>query len=457
MKKAVILVLLLAFLVGGLFAFFNRDRETPGGNVRLPVYFTCDTHGRLEPCGCFAGQLGGLTRAHSWLQNRRLPDSLLVDVGGSIVGQEDYHVIQYGYILDAYHRMGYQALNLGAEEAELDAITIREAAARSRSPLLSASLVDTNSRELLAKPSTIVTIKGRKIGILGVLDPRSVSAPGKDVAILSLDDAISRQLTSLSSECDELILLAFAPEAELRRLAQEYYEFPLILGGDVRQPSQSVTRENQSIILATTNQARTVGQVTLVRKNGSVEAEDFDIHMLYPKVPQSQEIAALSSAFRKEIRNTALTIDNPDAPTATSIPGVKPLATYVGSQSCKPCHEEDYRIWQKSGHGHAFEALVRRESDADPTCVGCHTVGFGDPSGYRRAYEATKLIDVGCESCHGPGSEHVAIHTAGKVPAFKFRPLGPGDCLTCHHGEFSRPFDWNTFWPPVEHGKATTK
>ena len=457
MKKAVILVVVLALLVGGLFAYFNRDRRETLEEVRIPVYFTCDTHGRLEPCGCFTGQFGGLTRAHSWLRERRAPDSLLVDVGGSIVGREDYHVIQYGYILDAYHRMGYQSLNLGAKEAELDADTIRKAAARSKVPLLSGSLVDAGTREFLAKPSTIVTIKGRRIGILGVLDPHSVAAPGKDVAILSLDDAISRQLTSLASECDEFILLAFAPDAELQRLAREYYEFPLILGGDVRQPSQAVVRENQSIIVATTNQARTVGQVTLVRANGVLEAEDFDIHMLYPKVPQSEEIAALSKAFRKEVRGTTLAVDNPDAPSATSIPGVKPLATYVGSQSCQPCHEDDHRIWQKSGHGHAFQSLVRRGSDADPTCIGCHTVGFGEPSGYRRSFENTKLVDVGCESCHGPGSEHVSIHTAGKVPSFKFRPLGPGDCLTCHHGEFSRPFDWNQFWPPVQHGKSDTK
>ena len=34
----------------------------PPPSLDLPVYFTCDTRGRLEPCGCFAGQFGGLTR-----------------------------------------------------------------------------------------------------------------------------------------------------------------------------------------------------------------------------------------------------------------------------------------------------------------------------------------------------------------------------------------------------------
>jgi hypothetical protein len=453
MKKAVILVLLLAVLVGAGFAWFNRGTGATGEPVRLPVYFTCDTHGRLEPCGCFTGQLGGLTRAQSWLGQRRLPDSLLVDIGGSIAGREDYHVIQYRYILDAYHTMGYQALNLGAREAELDATTLRELGGHSKVPLLSASIVHAGTRQPVLAPSTVVTINERKIGILAVLDPRSVAAPGPDIAILSLDDAISRHLPALAAESDELILLAFAPEAELHRLAREFYEFPLILGGDVKQPSQHIAIENQSTILFTTNEARTVGQVTLVRTGGAVTTADFDINMLYPNIAQAKEIAALSKAFRKQIRKTTLAVDNPDAPTANSIPGVKPLATYVGSQSCKTCHEEDYKIWKKSGHAKAFDTLVRRESDADPTCIGCHTVGFGEPSGYRRAYGDEKLTDVGCESCHGPGSEHVAQWRIDKPPAFKFRPLGAGDCIQCHYGEFSRPFDWDEFWPPVKHGE----
>lgn len=452
MKKAVILVLLLAVLVGGGFAWFNRPRDTPAPSTRLPVYFTCDTHGRLEPCGCFTGQLGGLTRARTWLKQHRQPDSLLVDIGGAIAGREDYRVIQYRYILDAYHTMGYQALNLGAGEAELDATTLRELGEHSKVPLLSASIVHADTRKPILAPSTIVTINGRKIGILAVLDPRSVAAPGDNIAILSLDDAISRHLPALASECEVLVLLAFAPETELHRIAKEFYEFPLILGGDVKQPSQRIATENRSTVLFTTNEARTVGQVTLVGSGEAFHAEDFDINMLYPDVAQAEEIAALSKAFRKQIRETTLAVDNPDAPTANSIPGVKPLATYVGSQSCKECHEEDYEIWKKSGHAHAFATLVRRESDADPTCIGCHTVGFGEPSGYRRAYRDSKLTDVGCESCHGPGSEHVAQWRAGQDPPFKFRPLGAGDCIQCHYGEFSRPFDWDTFWPHVKHG-----
>jgi hypothetical protein len=89
----------------------------------------------------------------------------------------------------------------------------------------------------------------------------------------------------------------------------------------------------------------------------------------------------------------------------------------------------------------------------DPECVKCHTVGFGTAAGYRREFQGSRLAEVGCESCHGPGARHVEERRAGGPVDFKFRPLGAGDCQKCHHGEFSRPFDWDKFWPLIRHGR----
>ena len=42
----------------------------------------------------------------------------------------------------------------------------------------------------------------------------------------------------------------------------------------------------------------------------------------------------------------------------------------------------------------------------DGECVVCHTVGFGYKTGFANEKDTPKLKDVGCESCHGPGSLH---------------------------------------------------
>lgn len=453
-KPAVAAALLLLALAGVGFYSYNRGQADPepAAARTLPVYFTCDTHGRLEPCGCFSGQLGGLTRIRSWLNQYRRDNSLLVDVGNSLAGQDDFRIIKYQHILEAFEMMDYHALNLGAAEAKIPGTSLQEVINSSNAPLISASVVSEEGGELLAPPTRIVTIDNQKVGILGVVAPSSVPAPGEGLRILSLDDAISRHLPDLAGKCDEVILLAYANEEEMQRLAREYFEFSLIIGGDVRQASQYVQKENDSYLVYTSNQARTVGQVSLIREGRRLTSADFNIHLMRPHIPEDAALLALSNRYREVIRKTDLLIDHPERLSQGAVPGVKPLATYVGSDSCLKCHAEAAQKWHASSHAHAFQSLVRRNSDADPTCLACHTVGFGTPSGYRRSFGAEKLTDVGCESCHGPGSEHVKAWNSGKVPSFKFRPLGAGDCLQCHQGEFARPFEWDRFWPLIKHG-----
>lgn len=447
-------ILLVAAVTGGIIYYLHSGKPRPAG--KLTVHFTCDTAGRLEPCGCFTGQHGGLTRLRTWLENRENPGPVLkLDVGGAIAGSADYDLIQYRYLARAYATMDFSALNMGGREAMIPAKTLASLAATSAVPLVSASLVDAETRKGVLEPYRIVELGGLHVGILGVVSPNSVPQPGEGLTVLGLNEAIDRHLPALAAKCDIVILLAFANETEMRRLARDYFEFSLILGGDVAGPTQEILRENDSMILFTTNQARTVGTLTASvtgEKRKRLTNPAYEIRLLEENIPQDVDLMKLVSEYRSEIRRSPLAIDDPHAVDPNAIPGVSSTATFVGSASCQSCHPQAYETWGKSGHAHAFDALVKTGSDADPHCVKCHTVGFGQPSGYRRPLGVNSLTDVGCESCHGPASEHLDKQLHGKPTAFKFRPLGPGDCKSCHYGEFSRPFVWGTFWHGIAHG-----
>ncbi|HVZ63361.1 MAG TPA: cytochrome c3 family protein [Lacunisphaera sp.] len=84
-------------------------------------------------------------------------------------------------------------------------------------------------------------------------------------------------------------------------------------------------------------------------------------------------------------------------------------ATYVGSKKCSECHDD------QSGH-------------------------FASSTHARLALKDDKGVDIGCESCHGPGSLHV------KVGGSKATIVNPGKspeaCFQCHldkRGQFSLP------------------
>lgn len=452
MKYFLAFLLLLAAVLAGYFYF---KPAAPSPPLELKVYFTCDTRGRLVPCGCFSGQLGGLTRLKTVLDKEAGSEDLRVDVGDAIKGAEDYSYIEYKYILQAYAAMGFEAMNLGHREAQLSVQQLRQLKTNSPVALLSANLLDQQTGRPIFDGYKIVRRGKCRIALVGVMDSRGLGETlGAGLAVEKMDVTLSRLLPELKPKADIFILLAFTDETSLARLAQDFYEFDLILGGKVSQPSQKLEKQNRSLILYTTNQSRALGILrAMIASPGQMTAVDYEIRLLQDSIPENAAVISLAAAYRAEIRHTRLTIDDPAHLEEDRVPGVKIAANYVGSQSCLDCHPTAAKKWQNSGHARAFATLKAKGADADPNCIPCHTVGSGSPSGYRRAYAGQKLIDVGCESCHGPGSLHVAQRQSHSPVSFAFRPLGSGDCQKCHYGEFSRPFDWNAFWPRIEHGK----
>ena len=115
-------------------------------------------------------------------------------------------------------------------------------------------------------------------------------------------------------------------------------------------------------------------------------------------------------------------------------------ATFVGSETCKACHEYEYEKWSTKKHAHAFATLEKVGSDYDPECVDCHVVGMQYEEGFISPKKTPHFKDVGCEVCHGPGSKHIGNPVAVK-------PSDPrhecSDCHTPEHsGEFEKKHEW---------------
>lgn len=99
-----------------------------------------------------------------------------------------------------------------------------------------------------------------------------------------------------------------------------------------------------------------------------------------------------------------------------SIPG----ATFVGSEECAQCHEKTVRDFKTADHA-------------------------------KLQAKGKNAVDMGCESCHGPGSKHV--EAGGGAGTIVNPDKSPETCFQCHldkKGEFSLPYAH-----PVLSGKMT--
>ncbi len=142
--------------------------------------------------------------------------------------------------------------------------------------------------------------------------------------------------------------------------------------------------------------------------------------------------------------------------------------TYVGNKTCKKCHIKQHKSWEKTKMGQSFEVLKPgqradkkpgakldpdKDYTTDETCLKCHVVGFGTESGYKipppddkkAQRRAKKMMGVGCESCHGPGSEYSKLHKEIQDSKRKYKQeemyaagmakISPEVCAKCHNPE----------------------
>lgn len=145
-------------------------------------------------------------------------------------------------------------------------------------------------------------------------------------------------------------------------------------------------------------------------------------------------------------------------------------SAYVSNRKCRVCHAAEYKSWLTTPHSAAMDTLrlasheaimgmskrlgvtVEGAATANETCISCHTTGYGLPGGYPMPADVGKatgadsarvaaLASVSCESCHGPGSKHVAAEKSVKKTLIN-HDVGEGTCRGCHTAATSPNFDF---------------
>ncbi|MEW6749612.1 MAG: cytochrome c family protein [Candidatus Latescibacterota bacterium] len=138
----------------------------------------------------------------------------------------------------------------------------------------------------------------------------------------------------------------------------------------------------------------------------------------------------------------------------------KPDHKYVGVEACGVCHKSERKgnqlgQWQASKHAQAYAVLatdaakqagaklgVTNPQESDK-CLRCHVTAAGLPATAVAAPKPGKkgLVKedgVGCESCHGPGSDYMAatvMRTRETAVANGMVVPNEQTCTKCHNQE----------------------
>ena len=150
-------------------------------------------------------------------------------------------------------------------------------------------------------------------------------------------------------------------------------------------------------------------------------------------------------------------------------------ADYVGNTKCKMCHMKEHKAWSATSHAKALANLqaadtakanavsratgiaINGSAAKTDGCVGCHVTGFQLAGGYPAAdsVKTAAVSMVSCESCHGPGSAHVAAPAAERKK-FINTGVSANMCTQCHTAQTSPKFNFEEYAKKVHPVPKTT-
>jgi len=458
-------------------------------------------HGYLQPCGCSQPQYGGLARRENFLKS--LKDRgwpvVSVDVGDVAQKSGPQTMLKYTTAMQALHLMGYTAVAVGKNEIDMPLIEALAnfALNNPRPRVLAANLLDPDGQfqDMVKSWEISAQDNAPSVGVVALVGP-SVGSKVKDPTIKFAKDngaVLKKAVVELGAKKAALVVLLYQGTVKEGKACAEFWakaqksepSLPTIhviqCLSEEEEPPSLPERAGNSLVISVGHKGRYVGVVGAFR--GDKANQPFDLrYQLVSIGPEYQSdkakaadnpVAALMEDYTKELKARDYLARFPRTPHPMQIQ--YPNARYVGSERCGDCHEHAFKVWTMSKHAHAYQALVDARAPSlrqfDGECIVCHVVGFNHPSGfYDRGNKRIKdgdLQNVGCESCHGPGSVHVNATKnamvypflnpwkakAGESPAAAKARLLRIDmfCQKCHDVDNDTHWSFEKNWPQIIH------
>ena len=407
------------------------EKEPPMDDS-LTVFLTGNELGALKPCGCSGGQLGGFDRRSAILNAVPEDKRLIIDTGSFVNSDSEQDLIKYHIIIQALQLLDYDIVNLGEQDIETGRNLGLLEGIESAFNIISS--YGTSEMNIPAKFTKEFSLKGRTVLFtIAAFDPESTPVAQIE-ELFALPSGMPSLNILILSKSDPETIKSIANTAQFVDcvVCPSESDEPAVIGNPNRRPlAFTVGRFGRYVCgLKVTAPARVDQPLRLAFKAFEVKED----------LPKDESLVKLYEDYQQIVKERNLLEKHPRFTLPNDL-------EYTGSKSCKPCHGYEYETWSNNPHAKAFSTLEQVNSQYDPECVVCHVIGMDYESGFISQQETGHLINVGCENCHGPGSEHILTAGATELTEPK------STCIDCHTPEQSGDYAGNedAFMEKIKH------
>jgi hypothetical protein len=441
-----------------LFEEWPKDKKPD-----LVIVLTGQMYGYMQKCGCSHPQKGGLERRYNFIESLKARgwEVIGIDLGDlphmlPYTPTKDQTYAKYVMSMQALKLMGYQATSVGLEELSLP---LQEGLARytlqkgNELPRVHASNISNpedfpgpdGKKSSLTESDLFTAKSGIKVGIIGVIgeevkqkqiDRTVMFAPnpagiiggvskkwaekGMDVNILLYQGPLTWKDPAIGKNVDAHSAAAALPQFHVILCktpeGSEAPDMPTVV--EHKDPKTD-TVTGKTMICQVGQKGQNVGVIGVFKQPGGIAlfyqrvamGEEYETppekekgHPMLQLLQDYSDSVKLNDYMSEMAKRKRTHAVQAAAKTAA--------ATYVGDGQCQVCHQAEYGVWLKTKHAGAYNALALlakhptgRQFDGE--CIICHSVGYEYKTGYVNNKLTPNLVNVQCESCHGPASLHV--------------------------------------------------
>jgi nitrate/TMAO reductase-like tetraheme cytochrome c subunit len=422
----------------------------------ITLVFSGDLRGEIKPCGCAEeGDMGGLPRRASLIKQLGEESKLLYfDLGNNFPKPSEQGNLKVGLIQKSLKEMNPSLILMGSNEFSYGKEFI---------DLQLPYLLSNGSDQLPYLKNFNSEIDGKPLQVFGYLSPDLVyQNPNDPPSVFPVDQLLLERWRG-EMQGDSWKLLLFRGSSKELEIFQQFDLFNLIFSGSDNDDELD-QRMDIETSLGTVPMIPTKGQGVVAGrfKDGEIEPvgdldipENLGVTWLRNSIEDDLKLEEYFETYDAEVKELFFTnLDRMESQRKES--------PFIGEAVCAACHIESAKVWNQSQHAHAFETLKKEDKHFDPECLECHVVGLkplevplGANSqikkwegmvGFLSPDLTPHLKNVQCENCHGPARAHL-LNPNQKPPII--RPAET--CVNCHKGSHSPLFDFDIYWPKIQH------
>jgi hypothetical protein len=371
-----------------------------------------DLLGDLEPCGCRTNPLGGLARKANLLSHLEDTSLLQLDAGDLLFSAnsvpellKDQAELQARYLLKTLDGLHHDAVVPGEKDFALGFKTFEKLRKGTKIRFLAANLVMRKGGRAAFEKSALFERKEKngktiKIAVVGIVGT-DLSLPSELKALPAIATA-KREVAALRKKADLVVLLTHVGLEEDRRLASQVPGVDIIIGGHTQSFLQEPQTVGKTIIYQSSFRNQYLGVLPLHKPFKGEGYKLIGLDAGYDSPEGKPTATDLSVAEFKKALAELNSVNDAKIQRITNESAVSSGNKFHTFPKCAECHLKQFDFWRGTRHALALNALIDKQQFMNKECLGCHSVGLGDPQGFTNVNQLA-------ETRRAPGGPALAI------------------------------------------------